>query len=385
MAHGKYLTYAGYLHLDELLSLQREQSGEEGKPEHDEMLFIIIHQVYELWFKQLLHELEFARDRMGADDMPRLLHTMERILTILKVQVHQLDILETMRPLEFLAFRQRLEEASGLQSYQFRELEFILGHKRTDVFDRYPAGSDARRRLESRYGEPSLWASFLRFLHARGYAIPAEDLEREVAAPTEPSAGVRAALIRLYREDPQGARPAVRAVRGSRRGTPGMALPAREDGGAHDRGAARDRPDRRRGLSADVAEPPRVSRPVGDPHGPVMSFAPEDLFREPNALAPHYSRFRVAERLLLTGHSHQAWPDCGFAGTAPGLGGRRPARGREVGGGVRARESGSRRVRRTPRAPAAPGRRGTTRWARTRTNSSSAFSPRCRCARGRDS
>lgn len=203
MAHGKYLTYAGYLHLDELLSLQREQSGEDGDPEHDEMLFIIIHQVYELWFKQLLHELAFARDRMGADDMPRLLHTMGRILTILKVQVHQLDILETMRPLEFLAFRQRLEEASGLQSYQFRELEFILGHKRRDVFDRYPEGSDARRRLESRYGEPSLWAAFLGFLHARGYAIPAEDLERDVTAPTEPSAGVRAALIRLYREDPQ--------------------------------------------------------------------------------------------------------------------------------------------------------------------------------------
>ena len=203
MAHDKYLTYSGYLHLDKLLSLQQEQSGLDGDHEHDEMLFIIIHQVYELWFKQLLHELEFARDRMGADDMPRLLHTMERILTILKVQVAQLDILETMRPLEFLAFRQRLEEASGLQSYQFRELEFILGHKRTSVFDRYPDGSDARRRLESRYAEPSLWQAFLRFLDARGYTIPAQDLDRDVTAPTEPSAGVQAALVRLYREDPQ--------------------------------------------------------------------------------------------------------------------------------------------------------------------------------------
>ena len=203
MAHDKYVTYAGYLHLEELLSLQQEQSGVDGDREHDEMLFIIIHQVYELWFKQLLHELEFARGRMDADDMPRLLHTMQRILTILKVQVAQLDILETMRPLEFLAFRQRLEEASGLQSYQFRELEFILGHKRTSVFDRYPAGSDARRRLDARYAEPSLWTAFVRFLHARGYAIPAEDLERDVTAPTEPSAGVQAALVRLYREDPQ--------------------------------------------------------------------------------------------------------------------------------------------------------------------------------------
>ncbi|WP_420442201.1 tryptophan 2,3-dioxygenase [Candidatus Palauibacter sp.] len=203
MAHDKYVTYAGYLHLEELLSLQQEQSGVDGDREHDEMLFIIIHQVYELWFKQLLHELEFARGRMDTDDMPRLLHTMQRILTILKVQVAQLDILETMRPLEFLAFRQRLEEASGLQSYQFRELEFILGHKRTSVFDRYPAGSDARRRLDARYGEPSLWTAFVRFLHARGYPIPTEDLERDVTAPTEPSAGVQAALVRLYREDPQ--------------------------------------------------------------------------------------------------------------------------------------------------------------------------------------
>ncbi|WP_425153186.1 tryptophan 2,3-dioxygenase [Candidatus Palauibacter sp.] len=202
MAHEKYTTYSGYLHLEDLLSLQVERSGGNGDHEHDEMLFIIIHQVYELWFKQLLHELEFARDRMAADDMPRLLHTMQRILTILKVQVAQLDILETMRPLEFLAFRQMLEEASGLQSYQFRELEFVLGHKRTSVFKRYPDGSDARKRLERRYREPSLWNAFLGFLDARGHSIPQEDLGRDVTAPTEPSAGVQAALVRLYREDP---------------------------------------------------------------------------------------------------------------------------------------------------------------------------------------
>lgn len=202
MGHEKYLTYSGYLHLDELLSLQEERSGEGGAHEHDEMLFIIIHQVYELWFKQLLHELDFARDRMGADDMPRLLHTMERILTILKVQVHQLDILETMRPLEFLAFRQRLEEASGLQSRQFRELEFVLGHKRPGVFDRYPEGSRAREQLERRYREPSLWSAFLHFLAARGHAIPAEALGRDVTAPTRASDGVQAALVRIYRERP---------------------------------------------------------------------------------------------------------------------------------------------------------------------------------------
>ncbi|WP_420632924.1 tryptophan 2,3-dioxygenase [Candidatus Palauibacter sp.] len=203
MTHEKYQTYAAYLHLEELLSLQVEQSGTNGgDPEHDEMLFIIIHQVYELWFKQLLHELDFARDRMAADDLPRLLHTMTRILTILKVQVAQLDILETMRPLDFLAFRQRLEEASGLQSFQFRELEFALGFKRTNVFGRYAEGSEARRSLERRYHSPSLWAAFLRFLHGRGFEIPEDVLEREVTAPTEPSRAVQAALIELHREDP---------------------------------------------------------------------------------------------------------------------------------------------------------------------------------------
>ncbi len=203
MSHEKYRTYASYLHLEELLSLQEERSaGDSGVPEHDEMLFIIIHQVYELWFKQVLHELDFARDRMRAGDLPRLLHTMKRVLTILKVLVAQLDILETMRPLDFLAFRDRLAEASGLQSFQFRELEFVLGHKRADVFDRYPEGSDARARVERRYREPSLWSAFLVFLEARGYSIPKDVLERDVTASTEPSEGVQEALIRLYREDP---------------------------------------------------------------------------------------------------------------------------------------------------------------------------------------
>ncbi len=202
MSHEKYRTYSSYLHLEELLSLQEERSAVEGgAPEHDEMLFIIIHQVYELWFKQVLHELDFARDRMSEGDLPRLLHTMKRVLTILKVLVAQLDILETMRPLDFLAFRDRLAQASGLQSYQFRELEFVLGHKRAEVLDRYPEGTEARASIERRYHEPSLWAAFLVFLGARGYAIPKDVLERDVTASTEASAGVQEALIRLYRED----------------------------------------------------------------------------------------------------------------------------------------------------------------------------------------
>lgn len=202
MSHDKYLTYSKYLNLDQLLSLQVESSGGEGEtPEHDEMLFIIIHQVYELWFKQVLHELDFARQRLAAGDLPRLLHTMKRVLTILKVLVAQLDILETMRPLDFLAFRKRLEEASGLQSYQFRELEFVLGLKRPGALDRYPPDSIAYARLERRLGEPSLWDGFVRFLSSRGFEIPAHVLDRDVTESTVASEEVQATLIRVYRDD----------------------------------------------------------------------------------------------------------------------------------------------------------------------------------------
>jgi tryptophan 2,3-dioxygenase len=200
--HSKYLTYSGYLKLDQLLSLQQERSAEpDGEAEHDEMLFIVIHQVYELWFKQLLHELDYTIRLLGERDLPRALHTLKRILTILKVQVGQLDILETMRPVDFLAFRTRLEEASGLQSFQFRELEFLLGGKRADVLARYPGESEALVRLQTRWEAPTLWDAFIRFLSEEGYEIPADQMERDVTLPLEPSEGVQAALVQVYRAD----------------------------------------------------------------------------------------------------------------------------------------------------------------------------------------
>src|SRR5688572_32839075 len=117
------VTYGGYLKLDQLLKLQEPLSD---GPEHDETLFIVVHQVYELWFKELLHELDYLKGRLGEKDLPRALHTLKRVLTILKVVVAQIDVLETMTPLEFLSFRARLESASGFQSKQFRELEAML-------------------------------------------------------------------------------------------------------------------------------------------------------------------------------------------------------------------------------------------------------------------
>jgi tryptophan 2,3-dioxygenase len=192
-------TYGEYLKIPELLELQRPLS--EG-PEHDEMLFIVIHQVYELWFKQVLHEVDYLQGLLARNEADRARHTLKRILTILKVMVAQIDILETMTPLEFLSFRDRLESGSGFQSHQFRELEFTLGRKEPKALERYPAGSDARLRLERRLASGTLWDAFLRHLTANGVAVPRSDLERDVTRRVEPSPGLRTALIDVYRGRP---------------------------------------------------------------------------------------------------------------------------------------------------------------------------------------
>src|SRR5947207_2252518 len=167
-------TYGIYLKIEELLSLQQPRSD---GPEHDELLFIIIHQVYELWFKELLHEFDRVAQLLTADDTARTQHTLKRILTILKVMVAQLDILETMTPLEFLSFRARLEAASGFQSDQFRQIEFLLGRKTDAALQRFPEGSRARVALERRYNEPTLWDAFLHYLAREGYGVPAPSTE----------------------------------------------------------------------------------------------------------------------------------------------------------------------------------------------------------------
>ena len=121
------------------------------------MLFIIIHQVYELWFKQILHELEKLKSSCQEGERGKALHTLKRIRSILKVLVSQVDVLETMTPLEFLSFRERLQSASGFQSCQFREFEFALGLKNPKHLEHYPHGSEERSRLEKKMEEPSLW------------------------------------------------------------------------------------------------------------------------------------------------------------------------------------------------------------------------------------
>ena len=193
-------TYSSYLHIDELLDLQRPRS--EG-PEHDELLFIVIHQVYELWFKEILHEVDRVKALLESGDPHRAQHTLKRVLTILKVLVAQLDILETMTPLEFLSFRERLEAASGFQSDQFRQLEFTLGRKSRQAIERFASGSRARRELERRFGEATLWDAFLHYLSREGYAVPPSALSRDVTAGIGSSPELQEVLIHLYRTDPK--------------------------------------------------------------------------------------------------------------------------------------------------------------------------------------
>ncbi len=190
------LTYSRYLELETLLSLQHPQS--EG-PEHDETLFIIVHQVYELWFKELLHEFDYLAARLDADETAAASHTLKRILTILKVLVAQLDVLETMTPLDFLSFRDRLDTASGLQSVQFRELECVLGFRGADALARYPEGSTERERLATRLARPPLWTTFLRYLARGGHPVLPDD-----PAPATPtvSPANQHALVAIYRHEP---------------------------------------------------------------------------------------------------------------------------------------------------------------------------------------
>jgi tryptophan 2,3-dioxygenase len=190
------LTYTSYLALDEVLGAQRMRSGE-----HDEMLFVVVHQVYELWFKQILHELRHLQGRLDDGDTPHVLHTLKRVLTILKVVVAQIDVLETMTPRSFLSFRDRLEASSGFQSAQFRELEAVLGRRDRKAFEHYPPDSPARAGIAEAMARPSLYDSFLQYLAAQGYKVPDEALERDVRQPVEPSPGVQYVLLQVYRDD----------------------------------------------------------------------------------------------------------------------------------------------------------------------------------------
>jgi tryptophan 2,3-dioxygenase len=165
---GAKLTYGSYLQLPRLLTAQSLASD---PPAHDELLFITIHQVYELWFKLLLHELETARDAMLADRLWWARHLLKRVHVVERVLLGQIDVLETMTPQDFLAFRQQLAPASGFQSVQYRELEFLSGAKDPTFVQRFRGlTDDERARLAHRLDTPTLWDAFLVVMASRGLA-----------------------------------------------------------------------------------------------------------------------------------------------------------------------------------------------------------------------
>ena len=160
---GRELSYGTYLKVPELLRLQQGLSQE-----HDELLFIVAHQVYELWFKVVLFELEAARERIDADDLFFARHHLQRVHVIEQLLVEQIDVLETMSPQDFLAFRSKLAPASGFQSVQFREIEFLSGLKEPKYVARLDATPEEMTRLRKRLDEPSVDDAFRALIQRRG-------------------------------------------------------------------------------------------------------------------------------------------------------------------------------------------------------------------------
>lgn len=189
------MTYGGYLHLDRLLSAQVPLSDH-----HDEMLFIIQHQVTELWLKLLTHELRSAREKLAADDLPPALKRMARIKHIQRQMFEQWSVLETLTPIEYAQFRGKLGVASGFQSAQYRTVEFLLGNKNPGMVKVFRHDPEVAAALRADLESPSLYDEFLRFLARAGHDVPAERVARDWSQPYVAHPGVIEVLRRIYAE-----------------------------------------------------------------------------------------------------------------------------------------------------------------------------------------
>ena len=201
------LTYNSYLAVDDLLKLQKPLSD---GPEHDEMLFIIIHQTYELWFKQLIHEFQQAQRALEDGNTHYALSILGRIRTIMKVCVAQVDILETMTPLQFNAFRGYLSSSSGFQSAQFRKVEAILGRRDSRMAGHLPP--DMQDEIAEITSRNSIWDSFLDYLTKRGYALPADVISRDKSVAYVTNSAVQDVLLKVHQSDPESAMVSERLV-----------------------------------------------------------------------------------------------------------------------------------------------------------------------------
>ena len=204
MTDSKYqaaMTYSSYLKVNELLELQKPVS--QG-PEHDEMLFIVIHQTYELWFKQLIHEFDQVVKLLNENKLFESLAVLGRIRTIYKILVAQIDILETMTPLQFNSFRGFLESSSGFQSAQFRQVEAILGRRDENIISHFDPTSQEYKKISQYMNQKSLWDTILNFLNNRGVNVSQKVLNRDFSKQYEPSKEVEEAILFTYKNDSEG-------------------------------------------------------------------------------------------------------------------------------------------------------------------------------------
>jgi tryptophan 2,3-dioxygenase len=190
---GESLTYSRYLGLDQLLSAQRPIS-----PEHDEMLFIVIHQASELWIKLCLHEITAAIDCVRRDDLGPSFKMLARVSRIQSLLVQSWDVLSTLTPSDYSRFRNHLGRASGFQSHQYRLLEFSLGNKNAETIEVHRHDAAAYGALKRALVSPSLYDESLRLLSRRGYDIPQEYVDRDFSEPYTPSKQVAAAWLNVY-------------------------------------------------------------------------------------------------------------------------------------------------------------------------------------------
>ena len=186
-------SYGGYLELARLLSAQRPRSSH-----HDEMLFIIQHQTSELWMKLLLHELAAAIEHVKADRLAPCFKILARVKQVQRQLFEQWAVLETLTPSEYALFRNVLGPASGLQSHQFRAIEFMLGNKNARLVDLQKHDAEVEAYLLGLLNSPSLYDEFLRYLARRGMPVPAERVERDWTAPYQRHPGVTAVFKTIY-------------------------------------------------------------------------------------------------------------------------------------------------------------------------------------------
>jgi len=192
---GRDMSYGEYLQLGKVLDAQRPLSGQ-----HDEMLFIVIHQASELWLKLCLHELLATREQVRHDDLEPAFKMLARVARTQAQMIQSWDVLGTMTPADYSRFRDALGHSSGFQSWQYRQLEFLLGAKDARMIEVHASDEAAYRLLKRTLEEPSLYDECLRLLHRRGFDLPQECLERDFTAPYAAHPSVEAAWLMVYRD-----------------------------------------------------------------------------------------------------------------------------------------------------------------------------------------